>query len=77
MSAGISGGGDGEDIIESVCSPIQEGSVERRVLWQSYGVQMEETPPFVMVMMWEDPSQVWVGLVPGGDPEVCKMCLHS
>lgn len=38
---------------------------------------MEETPLFVMAMMWEDPSQVWVGLIPGGDPEVYNMCLHS
>lgn len=38
---------------------------------------MEEMPLFVMAMMWEDPYQVWVGQVPGGDPEVYKMCLHS
>lgn len=39
-------------------------------------VQIEETPLFVMAMMWEDPFQVWVGLVPGRAPEVFKMCLH-
>ena len=77
MSAGISGVGDREDIIKTVCSATQEGRVERQALCNHPGVQIEETPLFVMAMMWEDPSQVWVGLVPGRDPEVYKMCLHS